>query len=59
MTETALKRVKSFERLSFLYLLIGDIDKLQKMLKIAELRTDILSRCAGCACAREPRFPVV
>jgi hypothetical protein len=45
VTETALKRVKSFERLSFLYLLLGDTDKLGKMLKIAELRTDVLSRC--------------
>jgi len=44
VTETALKRVKNFERLSFLYVVLGDIEKLQKMLKIAELRTDVLSR---------------
>ena len=40
----ALQRVKSFERLSFLYLITGNTEKLQKMLKIAELRNDTQSR---------------
>jgi len=44
VAETALKRIKSFEKLSFLYLIIGDVEKLKKMLKIAEMRNDPLSR---------------
>ncbi len=34
----AYQRTKNFERLSFLYLITGNIDKLRKMLKIAEMR---------------------
>ena len=32
------------ERLSFLYVITGNIDKLRKMLKIAEMRSDVMSR---------------
>mmetsp|Transcript_35920 Transcript_35920/g.99297 ORF Transcript_35920/g.99297 Transcript_35920/m.99297 type:complete len:517 (+) Transcript_35920:2282-3832(+) len=32
------------ERLSFLYLITGNMDKLRKMLKIAEMQVDIMSR---------------
>ncbi|KAJ1619135.1 COPI alpha subunit C-terminus-domain-containing protein [Pavlovales sp. CCMP2436] len=38
------QRTKDFERLSFLYLITGNTDKLAKMLKIAEMRGDALSR---------------
>jgi coatomer protein complex subunit alpha (xenin) len=40
----AYQRTKNFERLSFLYLITGNIDKLKKMLKISEMRGDVMSR---------------
>src|SRR3569623_606971 len=36
--EYAYQRTKNFERLSFLYLLTGNLEKLRKMVKIAEIR---------------------
>ncbi|TDH67571.1 hypothetical protein CCR75_000065 [Bremia lactucae] len=44
VVEMAYQRTKNFERLSFLYLVTGDRDKLQKMLKIAEVRNDVMAR---------------
>jgi len=44
IVEMAYQRTKDMERLSFLYLITGNIDKLRKMLKIAEVRTDTMSR---------------
>ncbi|KAI8815074.1 coatomer WD associated region-domain-containing protein [Cladochytrium replicatum] len=44
VVEMTYQRTKSFDRLSFLYLITGNIDKLKKMLKIAELRNDVMSR---------------
>jgi coatomer protein complex subunit alpha (xenin) len=44
VVEMSYQRTKNFERLSFLYLLTGNIDKLRKMLKIAEMRRDIMGR---------------
>ena len=44
VAETALKRIKNFERLSFLYLITGETEKLKKMLKIAEMRGDVMSK---------------
>ena len=44
IVEMAYQRTKDMERLSFLYLITGNIDKLRKMLKIAEMRTDTMSR---------------
>ncbi|RHY21982.1 hypothetical protein DYB25_003707 [Aphanomyces astaci] len=44
VVEMAYQRTKNFERLSFLYLITGNRDKLKKMLKIADLRQDIMSR---------------
>ena len=38
------QRTKNFERLSFLYLITGNTEKLRKMLKIAEMRKDAMSR---------------
>ncbi len=40
----AYQRSKNFDRLSFLYLITGNVEKLRKMLKIAELRNDNMSR---------------
>ncbi|KAJ3074096.1 hypothetical protein HDU98_012124 [Podochytrium sp. JEL0797] len=42
--ERTFQRVKNFDRLSFLYLITGNVDNLKKMLKIAELRGDTMSR---------------
>lgn len=44
VVEMCLQRTKDFERLSFLYLITGNTEKLGKMLKIAEMRGDALSR---------------
>lgn len=44
VVEMAYQKTKQFERLSFLYLLTGNTDKLRKMLKIAEMRNDVMSR---------------
>lgn len=37
----AYQRTKNFDKLSFLYLITGNMDKLKKMLKIAEIRKDV------------------
>lgn len=42
--EMAYQRIKNFEKLSFLYLITGNEDNLQRMLKIAEHRGDTMSR---------------
>jgi coatomer protein complex subunit alpha (xenin) len=44
IVEFAYQRTKNFERLSFLYLITGNLEKLGKMLKIAEMRGDIMGR---------------
>lgn len=44
VVELAYQRLKNFEKLSFLYLILGQRDKLQKMFKIAELRNDLPSK---------------
>jgi coatomer protein complex subunit alpha (xenin) len=44
IVEMAYQRTKNFERLSFLYLITGNIDKLRKMLKISEMRNDTMGR---------------
>jgi coatomer subunit alpha len=38
------QRTKSFENLSFLYLITGNTEKLKKMLKVAQHRGDVMSR---------------
>jgi coatomer protein complex subunit alpha (xenin) len=40
VVEMAYQRTKNFEKLSFLYLITGNMEKLQKMMKIAEIRKD-------------------
>jgi coatomer protein complex subunit alpha (xenin) len=44
VVEMSYQKTKEFERLSFLYLLTGNTEKLRKMLKIAEMRGDFMSR---------------
>ncbi|VIO97225.1 coatomer alpha subunit, putative [Brugia malayi] len=41
IVEMAYQRTKDFEKLSFLYLITGNMEKLQKMMKIAQIRKDI------------------
>uniref|UniRef100_A0A2R5L8Q5 Coatomer subunit alpha n=1 Tax=Ornithodoros turicata TaxID=34597 RepID=A0A2R5L8Q5_9ACAR len=40
VVEMSYQRTKNFDKLSFLYLITGNLTKLQKMLKIAEIRKD-------------------
>ncbi|EGF83385.1 hypothetical protein BATDEDRAFT_32736 [Batrachochytrium dendrobatidis JAM81] len=44
VVEYVYQRIKNFDRLSFLYVSTGNVEKLKKMLKIAELRNDTMSR---------------
>ncbi|KAB2088065.1 hypothetical protein ES319_A04G149400v1 [Gossypium barbadense] len=44
IVEYAYQRTKNFERLSFLYLINGNLDKLSKMLKIAEVKNDVMGQ---------------
>lgn len=44
MVELSYQSLKSFDRLSFLYLITGNVDKLRRMLKIAEHRNDHMAR---------------
>eukprot|EP00959_Pyramimonas_sp_CCMP1952_P170109 3553886-Pyramimonas_sp.AAC.2 len=44
IVEFAYQKTKNFERLSFLYLITGNIEKLAKMMKIAEMRQDVMGR---------------
>jgi coatomer protein complex subunit alpha (xenin) len=44
IVEMAYQRTKNFDRLSFLYLITGNAEKLSKMAKIAEMRNDHMSR---------------
>jgi coatomer protein complex subunit alpha (xenin) len=44
VVEMAYQKTKEFEKLSFLYLITGNIEKLRKMMKISEMRGDVMSR---------------
>jgi len=44
VVEMSYQRTKDFDRLSFLYLISGDSEKLKKMLKISTMRQDIMGR---------------
>uniref|UniRef100_A0A8C5IR19 Coatomer protein complex subunit alpha n=1 Tax=Junco hyemalis TaxID=40217 RepID=A0A8C5IR19_JUNHY len=41
VVEMCYQRTKNFDRLSFLYLITGNLEKLRKMMKIAEIRKDM------------------
>ena len=40
VVEMCYQRTKNFDKLSFLYLITGNLEKLRKMMKIAEIRKD-------------------
>lgn len=44
IVEFSYQKTKSWERLAFLYLITGSLEKLQKMMKIADLRGDIMGK---------------
>uniref|UniRef100_A0A7N0UVQ8 Coatomer subunit alpha n=1 Tax=Kalanchoe fedtschenkoi TaxID=63787 RepID=A0A7N0UVQ8_KALFE len=44
IVEYAYQKTKNFERLSFVYLITGNMDKLSKMLKIAQVKNDIMGQ---------------
>ncbi|CAN1836472.1 Coatomer subunit alpha-1 [Linum perenne] len=44
IVEYAYQKTKNLERLSFLYLVTGNLDKLSKMLKIAEVKNDVMGQ---------------
>ncbi|KAL4293336.1 Coatomer subunit [Arachis hypogaea] len=44
IVEYACQRTKNYERLSFLYLITGNVEKLAKMLKIAEVESDVMGQ---------------
>ncbi|XP_069693952.1 coatomer subunit alpha-like isoform X2 [Periplaneta americana] len=47
VVEMCYQRTKNFDKLSFLYLITGNLDKLRKMMKIAEIRKDISGQYQG------------
>ncbi|KAI5683116.1 hypothetical protein M9H77_04344 [Catharanthus roseus] len=44
IVEYAYQRTKNFERLSFLYLITGKLDKLKQMMKIAEVKNEVMGQ---------------
>ncbi|KAL3634312.1 hypothetical protein CASFOL_021366 [Castilleja foliolosa] len=44
IVEYAYQKTKNFERLSFHYLITGNLDKLSKMMKIAEVKNEIMGQ---------------
>lgn len=47
VVEMCYQRTKNFDKLSFLYLVTGNLEKLRKMTKIAEIRKDISAQYQG------------
>lgn len=47
VVEMCYQRTKNFEKLAFLYLITGNLDKLRKMMKIAEIRKDVSGQYQG------------
>jgi coatomer protein complex subunit alpha (xenin) len=43
IVEFSYQKNKAYERLSFLYLITGNLDKMRKMLKMVEMRGDVMS----------------
>ncbi|PHT76232.1 Coatomer subunit alpha-3 [Capsicum annuum] len=44
IVEYAYQKTKNFERLSFLYLITGNVEKLSKMMKIAEVKNEVMGQ---------------
>lgn len=55
VAEMAYQKTKSFEKLSYLYLITGNTEKLRKMLKIAEMRQNIMSRYLNALLLGDPK----
>lgn len=47
VVEMCYQRTKNFDKLSFLYLITGNLEKLRKMTKIAEIRKDVSGQFLG------------
>ncbi len=47
VVEMCYQRTKNFDKLSFLYLITGNLEKLKKMMKIAEIRKDVSAQYQG------------
>lgn len=47
VVEMCYQRTKNFQKLAFLYLITGNLDKLKKMTKIAEIRNDVSGQYQG------------
>lgn len=47
VVEMCYQRTKNFDKLTFLYLITGNLDKLRKMTKIAEIRKDLSGQYQG------------
>lgn len=47
VVEMCYQRTKNFDKLSFLYLITGNLEKLRKMTKIAEIRKDLSGQYQG------------
>lgn len=47
VVEMCYQRTKNFDKLLFLYLITGNLDKLRKMIKIAEIRKDTSAQYEG------------
>jgi len=48
IVEMCYQRTKNFDKLSFLYLITGNLEKLRKMMKIGELSKTMLGKCGAC-----------
>ncbi|KAM1213127.1 hypothetical protein PS2_004583 [Malus domestica] len=59
IVEYAHQRTENFERLSFLYLVTGNLDKLSKMLKIAEVKNDVMGQFHNALYLGDIREPVI
>lgn len=47
VVEMCYQRTKNFDKLTFLYLITGNLEKLKKMIKIAEIRKDVSAQYQG------------
>lgn len=50
IVEMCYQRTKNFDKLAFLYLITGNLEKLRKMMKIAEIRKDLSGQYQSALC---------
>jgi len=48
IVEMAYQRTKNFDKLSFLYVITGNLEKLKKMMKIGESCYRLVTSCTSC-----------